>query len=136
MLVWLHDSLPKGFELFGAQPGGADAYVRNPGDGQGLTLVEVKTHDERFWRRNGRLVNADQLKRMSADLIMWCVAPEPLGCSAVLVGWSPVDEVRSSGTPERTGVHRNVRVHAPLRSPGRLMAWLSSGRSGGWPEVG
>ena len=135
VLVWLSQTLPEDFELSGDQPGGADAYVRNPADGQGLTLIEVKTHGANFWRDNGRLVNAEQLSRMSADVILWCVLPGSVGERVVLAGWSPVAEARETGVPEMTGRFSNVRVNAPLRAPGQLSEWLTSGRTGPWPEA-
>ena len=133
VLAWLSSTLPATFELSGDQPGGADVYVCNPGDHNGWTLVEVKTHDARFWRENGRLVNAQQLSRMSSDVIPWCVTPNPLGQRVVLAGWSPVQEVIDSGVAEMTGPFSNVRVHAPMRAPEQLSTWLASGRNDGWP---
>lgn len=128
VLVWLYETLSEQFELAGDHPGGADAYVRNPRDSQGWTLIEAKTHDSAFWRDNGRLVNAFQLPRMSADVLLWCVAPAPLGERVVIVGWSPVAEVRASGVPEMTGSRSNIRVRAVLRTPRQLTDWFSSGR--------
>lgn len=133
VLVWLYETLPATFEFHGDEPGGADAYVRNPADGNGLTLIEVKAHDANFWSQNGRLVNAEQLSRMPADVIVWCVLPSPIGERVVIAGWSPATEARDSGVPEMTGKLSNVRIHAPLRTPGQLSEWLTSGRDAGWP---
>lgn len=126
--IWLYESLPAQFEFSGDQPGGADAYVRNPDDNQGWTLIETKCHGSSFWHGNGRLVNAQQLPRMAAEVIVWCVAPEPIGERVVVVGWSPVADVRASGVPEMTGARANVRAHAELRPPQQLVDWLLSGR--------
>lgn len=134
LLVWLYEALPANFEMADDRPGGADAYVRNPLDQQGWTLIEVKTHGSAFWHENGRLVNAVQLPRMSSDILLWCVTPPPLGERVVIIGWSPVREVQANGVPEMTGTKPNVRVNAAMRTPHQLAEWLCSGRRTPLPD--
>lgn len=150
VLLWLTQELAGAFEFAGDQPGGADVYLRSKLDGQGWTMLEVKTHDAAFWYEHGRLVNTRQLARMSADVIVWCVVPKrperfalerdlrpgsETAIDVVVAGWSPVEECRASGTDERSVKWSNVRVHAPLRAPGALVDWLRGGRREGWDRA-
>lgn len=130
ILRWLHAKLPSNAALVEGGPGDPDVWVRLP-DGQGLTGIEVKTHEETFWNEHGRMVSALQLGRMHADVIAWCCTVEPVGTLVRVLGWSTVAEVRKSGEEVTFRGHRNVRVHAPLQSPDLLVQWLAGGRQ--WP---
>jgi hypothetical protein len=98
-------------------------------DGHGWTLIEVKSHQPDAWDKYGRSMNAHQVTKLESDLVTWCVVPAPLGTRAVIVGWSPGSEVKATNTPEIVLGHENVQVHARLRAPSELLAWLESGRT-------
>jgi hypothetical protein len=120
--------VPGGYSLGGPEPGGADAYAGITADGQGWTTIDAKTCDESFWYRNGRLVNPEQLPGLFFDILMWCVTPANARGDVVLVGWSPVAEVKATATPEVIDGIDTMRVHARLRPPELLGQWLVSGR--------
>jgi hypothetical protein len=72
----------------------SDVLVYSEG-GRSIRL-EVKTTTRDRWSRHGRIIDEDQMYETDADAYVWCVAERSIHPPDVyLVGWSPIDEVRS-----------------------------------------
>lgn len=132
---WLRQHHPKVVEIGDDE----NAYRNGSGDvaierafSQGWGSVrdwitfEVKTSRISSWRHYERTLDAEQLARSNAHAYIWCVVSDTWPTESVFImGWLPIDEIKTPNAGQQTTEHDrpHVRLARPMKDMRTLRAW-------------